>query len=117
MLEGGYAPATAKRGKAALSKPMWEALAVESGKLELLGRKISPERQRNLVRGRLVLNTLRGRDDGSQSAKIPGSDKRVSMWQNESQSGLIVLQAPQIREIRHEVPILPPLEPEAEEEE
>ena len=44
---------------------MWEALARESDKLELLGRKISPEKQENLVRGRLVLNTLRGRDNGA----------------------------------------------------
>ena len=85
MLDAGYAPSTARRGKAGLSKPMWEALARESNKLELLGRKISPERQENLVRGRLVLNTLRGRDNGSQSAKLLGADRRISMWQPESQ--------------------------------
>jgi hypothetical protein len=112
MLEAGYAPTTARRGKAALSKPMWEALASESNKLELLGRKISPERQANLVRGRLVLNTLRGRDNGSQSAKLLGADRRISMWQPESQVGLVVLQAPQVRKIMHEVPILPPIEDE-----
>ena len=30
MLDAGYAPSTARRGKAGLSKPMWEALARES---------------------------------------------------------------------------------------
>ena len=94
MLDAGYSPSTARRGKAALSKPMLEALARESSKLELLGRKISPERQESLVRGRLVLNTLRGRDDGTQSAKLLGADRRISMWQVDSQVGLVVLQAP-----------------------
>jgi hypothetical protein len=45
MLDAGYAPTTARRGKAALSTPMWHALAREWNKLELLGRRISPERQ------------------------------------------------------------------------
>jgi hypothetical protein len=112
MLDAGYAPSTARRGRAALSQPMWEALARESNKLELLGRKISPERQENLVRGRLVLNTLRGRDNGSQSAKLLGSDRRIAMWQPENQVGLVVLQAPQVRKIGHAVPLLPPIEEE-----
>jgi hypothetical protein len=117
MLEAGYAATTARRGKAALSKPMWEALASESNKLELLGRKISPERQANLVRGRLVLNTLRGRDNGTQSARILGSDRRIAMWQPESQLGLVVLQAPQVRKIDHEVPLIQSEHAEEEEEE
>ena len=37
-----------------------------------------------------------------------GSDKRVAMWQADSQVGLVVLQAPPIPKINHEVPILPP---------
>ena len=108
MLEAGYAPSTARRGKAALSHPMWEALARESNKLELLGRKISPERQANLVRGRLVLNTLRGQDNGAQSAKLLGADRRISMWQPDSQRGVLVLQCPPIPRIEHEVPLLGP---------
>ena len=115
MLDAGYSPSTARRGKAALSKPMLEALARESSKLELLGRKISPERQESLVRGRLVLNTLRGRDDGTQSAKLLGADCRISMWQVDSQVGLVVLQAPpqmMVPKLKHEVPLLPDDQPD-----
>lgn len=117
MLDAGYAPATARRGKAALSKPMWEALAVESNKLELLGRKISPERQENLVRGRLVQNVLIGTDKGTMSARQLGADKRVAMWQPDSQVGLVVLQAPAVRPIAYRVPLIPSEHPEDLEDE
>ena len=115
MLEAGYSPSTANRGKAALSKPMVEALAAERSKLEALGRKISPERQQNLVRGRLVLNVMRGKDDGAQSARLLGADKRISMWQPDSRVGMVVLQPPPIPVIKHKVEILPPLHSDEEE--
>ena len=108
MLQAGYAPSTARRGKAALSKPMWQALARETQMLQLLARKISREQQENLVRGRLVQNVITGRDDAVQSARQLGADRRISMWQSESQTGLIVLQAPLIRPVGHPVPLLPP---------
>lgn len=114
MLDAGYSLSTARRGKAALSGPMLEALARESAKLEALGENISPERQENLVRGRLVLNTLHGKDEGVQSAKLLGSDRRVSMWEPESRVGVIVLQPPPIKEPKHAVPILGPYEPDVE---
>ena len=112
MLEAGYSPSTANRGKAALSKPMVEALAAERTKLEALGRRISPERQQNLVRGRLVLNVMRGKDAGTQSARLLGADKRVSMWQPDSQVGMVILSPPPVRVIQHAVEILPPEHPE-----
>ena len=51
---------------------------------------------------------LTGTNPGVMSAKMLGSDKRVAMWQADSQVGLVVLQAPRIPKINHEVPILPP---------
>ena len=36
------------------------------------------------------------------------------MWQSESQGGLVVLQAPPVRKIAHEVPLLPSEHPEEE---
>jgi len=42
------------------------------------------------------------------SAKQLGADKRVAMWQPDSQVGLVALQAPQVRKIDHEVPLMPP---------
>jgi len=114
MLDAGYSPSTARRGKAALSKPMWEALAREWNKLELLGRRISPERQEAIVRGRLVQNVITGRDDAVQSARQLGADRRISMWQPDSQVGLVVLRTPEVRKIKHHVPLLPPNHPEEE---
>jgi hypothetical protein len=42
MLDAGYSPSTARRGKAALSKPLLEALARETHMLQLLGRMNQP---------------------------------------------------------------------------
>ena len=50
--------------------------------------------QQDLVRGRLVENTIRGKDSGSMSAKILGSDKRVNMWTPEQRNNVLILQAP-----------------------
>lgn len=46
------------------------------------------------------------------SAKQLGADKRVAMWQPDSQVGMVVLVPPPIPKIDHEVPILPPVHPE-----
>lgn len=110
MLKAGYSPATAKRGKAALSKPMLAALASESAKLAELGKLLSPEHQENLVRGRLALNTIQGKDNGVQSAKLLGSDKRVSMWRDDALTGVIVLQVP--ASLASDISSLPVLEAE-----
>jgi hypothetical protein len=50
--------------------------------------------QERLVRGRLAFNTIRGRDGGVQSAYRLGMDKRLGMFQPESQVGVIVVNAP-----------------------
>jgi hypothetical protein len=47
------------------------------------------------VRGRLLSNTISGKDGGAMSAKILGSDTELNMWQPEMNQGLIILQAPQ----------------------
>ena len=110
MLKAGYSPTTAKRGKAALSKPMLAALASESAKLAELGKLLSPEQQENLVRGRLALNTIQGKDNGTQSAKLLGSDKRVGMFTPDQLTGVIVLQVP--ASLASEISSMPILEAE-----
>jgi len=42
----------------------------------------------------LVLNTIQGTDKGVASAKALGSEKRVSLWKTENQSGVIVPNVP-----------------------
>jgi len=86
---------------------MWKTLAREWNKLELLGRGVNPERQESIVRGRLLQNVITGRDEAVQSARQLGADKRISMWQANSQVGLVMLKAPEVRKINHEVPLLP----------
>ena len=72
MLVAGYAESTASRGRASLSKPMLDALAKQGAQLEYLGGAVSPEQQEKIARGRLLLNALRGKDEGVQSAKLLG---------------------------------------------
>jgi hypothetical protein len=69
-----------------------------------MGRELTAENQQNAVRGRLYENTILGVDKGVMSAKQLGADKRISMWQPDSSVGLVVLQAPEPRQIKHHVP-------------
>jgi hypothetical protein len=82
------------------------AVASESAKLAKLGELLSPEQQENLVRGRLALNTIQGKDNVVQSAKLLRSDKRVGMFTPEHASGLIVLQCPASRLAVTSMPVL-----------
>lgn len=96
LVLAGYSPKQARKGMAIVnrSKGLRQAIAEHGKLLADLGGNISPQQQENLVRGRLVLNTIRGTDKGTPSAKALGSDKRVSMWRAESQAGIVVLEAP-----------------------
>jgi len=44
--------------------------------------------------------------DPVQSARQPGTDKRVTMWQPDSHVGMVVLQAPPMPKIKHPIPII-----------
>jgi hypothetical protein len=106
MLSAGYSESTAKRGKASLSKPMLAALAKQGAQLEYLGGLVSPEQQEKIVRGRLLLNAFHGKDEAVQSAKLLGSDRRVSMWKDDSITGVIVLQCPASLSGEQSIPVL-----------
>lgn len=69
------------------------ALMPENTNLLDLGN-INAEHQEQLVRGRLVFNTLVGKDSGVLSAKALGSDRRVNMFQPENMSGTIIINTP-----------------------
>jgi hypothetical protein len=106
MISAGYSESTAKRGKASLSKPMLAALAKQGAQLEYLGGLVSPEQQEKIVRGRLLLNTFHGKDEGVQSAKLLGSDKRVSMWKDDAITGVIVLRCQASLSCEQSIPVL-----------
>jgi len=96
LIQAGYSPAQARKGMAIVSrsKGLRDAVAEQGKLLRELGRDITAQDQEYLVRGRLVLNTIQGADQGVASAKTLGSDKRVSMWQPEVQQGIVVLSLP-----------------------
>lgn len=96
LVLAGYSPKQAKKGTVILnrSKGLRKALAEHGKLLAELGANITVQQQENLVRGRLVLNTIRGTDKGTPSAKALGSEKRVSMWQSDTQRGLVILNSP-----------------------
>lgn len=92
MLKVGYAPNTANRGIAGVPKVVL-ALMPKDVPLIDLGR-ISATHQEEIVRGRLVYNTLTGSDKGVLSAKALGSDRRVNMFTPEVQTGIVVIAGP-----------------------
>jgi len=96
LVLAGYSPKQAKKGMAIVnrSKGLRQAIAEHGKLLAEIGGNITVKQQENLVRGRLVLNTIRGTDKGTPSAKALGSEKRVSMWRADSQAGIVVLQVP-----------------------
>lgn len=94
FLDAGYSQSTADGGWDSVPNKVVKLLAKKGIRLLELG-KITPEQQENLVRGRLVYNTLKGSDKGVMSAKALGSDRRVNMFVPDSATGLIVLQMPQ----------------------
>jgi hypothetical protein len=105
----GFPPSTVKRGKAGINRMVRAELKTLGRKYIELGRDLSPEDQAAIVRGRLLENTIIGTDAGVQSAKQLGADKRISMWQPDSQVGLVILGSPpEVRKMKHEVPWLEP---------
>lgn len=93
MTEAGYSASMADRGVAAIPATVLALMPRETNFVEL-GRALTPEQQECLVRGRLVLNVIRGKDQGVNSAYRLGQDKRVNMFQADNQVGVLVVNAP-----------------------
>ena len=94
MVQAGWSESQAAKGWAKVSNAVINTLPKTAQRLATLGRT-DKETRRDLIRGRLLDNTLRGKDGGAQSAKILGSDTELSLWQPDVQQGLIVIQMPQ----------------------
>ena len=94
LVAAGWSPTQAAKGWEAVPDAVLVKLPKKAQKLIALG-KADKDTRMNLVRGRLVSNTISGKDGGAMSAKILGSDKELSMWEAESQTGVVVLTAPQ----------------------
>jgi hypothetical protein len=90
----GWSEKQAAKGWEAVPELVLARLPAKAKKLVALG-KTDKETRRNLVRGRLLSNTITGKDGGAMSAKILGSETELNMWQPEMNQGLIILHAPQ----------------------
>jgi hypothetical protein len=90
LLEAGYSHRQSLQGYEAVPAAVLSQLPSKAKKLVALG-KTDKETRKHLVRGRLIANTVRGKDGGAMSAKILGSDKELGMWQPDSQQGLVVI--------------------------
>lgn len=93
MKEAGYSQDTANAGMRAVPATVLALMPQESNLIDL-GRAVTPEQQENMVRGRLMLNVMKGRDAGVNSAYRLGQDKRVNMFQPDTQVGVVIVQAP-----------------------
>ncbi len=100
MEAGGFSPLSARRGldsmsvegklifKSARDRHLMKVL----GKFEDLGKQVTAEQQEALVRGALISNVAAGKDQATASLKMLGADKRVNMFQPDSQAGVIIIQ-------------------------
>ena len=103
MLEAGYSAATASQGYAAVPKTVL-AMLPSSAHLVDIGRAITPEIQESAIRGRLFSNVIKGVDKAVNSSYRLGQDKRVNMFQADTQVGVILVQAPESTAKQLEVP-------------
>lgn len=95
LMTAGYSTHTASRGIASIPKKVLRIMGRGAQNLRTLG-EIEPEDQEKLVRGRLVYNVIKGQDKGVNSAYRLGQDKRVNMFTAESQTGIVILNAPTV---------------------
>ena len=94
LAQAGWSETSAKKGWDAVPDRVIATLRKKMQRLVELG-KTDKETRRHLIRGRLVDNIQKGKDGGSQSAKILGADSELNMWTPENMQGVIILHTPQ----------------------
>lgn len=107
LKDAGFSDSTAKHCGKAVNKMIRAEMKNLGKRFIEMARDITPEEQELLVRGKLLDNIYRNTDKAVLSAKQLGADKRVAMWTPDSQVGMVILQAPPIPVIDHEVPLFP----------
>lgn len=94
LRQAGWSDRQSTKGWASVPDAVLAQLPKKARKLIALG-KTDKETRKHLVRGRLVANTIAGKDGGAMSAKVLGSDSELNMWQPETMQGWIILNCPQ----------------------
>src|SRR5262249_26834832 len=95
MVQAGWSETQAAKGWAKVPDAVINSLPRSAQRLISLGRGTDKETRKDIVRGRLIDNALKGKDGGAMSAKILGQDSELNMFVPELQQGLIVLNLPQ----------------------
>ncbi len=96
MLVAGYSQNSANMGLKTLPKNLQTYVLTRRKKLAKLAQiahEFDAKEQENVVRGALLANVAAGKDQACKSLELLGKDKRVSMFQADSQTGIIVIQA------------------------
>lgn len=96
LLAAGYSANTAKLGRRSVPDELWQQIAEKSKEFGKLGKQFDPETVEAIIEGRLAFNTIAGKSDGESSAKLWGSMKKHQLFQADSMTGVIVLQAPNL---------------------
>lgn len=98
LIDAGYSPKQARKGLFATlqtSGPLREAFENEIIKLVKLSEILPlPHERANLVRVRLLMNVLSGKDAAVQSARLLGQDREVHMFEPESRIGMNIAVMP-----------------------
>lgn len=94
MMQAGYSEATANNGMDGVPARVLKLLAKNGGKLLEVGKLLTLKDQQDLVIGRLAINTARGLDGGTASAKVLGSRKELALFTAEIQVGVQIINAP-----------------------
>jgi hypothetical protein len=101
--EAGYPPSTCNSGWRRVNLSIQAEHWKIADRYIKMGRELTAENQQNAIRGRLYENVILGTDKGVLSAKQLGANKRVAMWQPDSQVGLVVLKAPEVPELERPI--------------
>ena len=97
LLANGYSQSVANQGWDAVPN---RALKLMKGiskvkRLRELGKSLDPKEQAALVIGGLISNIQEGTDNAIQSLKALGNTRDIGMFQQEMQTGVVIISVPQ----------------------
>jgi hypothetical protein len=97
LVESGYTTERQAK-KCKVPKDVIDMMPPKAQQLMAMGKQLTPDNQKYLVRGRLAQNTIQGKDGGTQAAKLLGSERGIDMFVPDNQTGVITLVMP--KEVR-----------------
>jgi hypothetical protein len=97
LRQAGWSELQSKKGYATVPNDVLALLPKKTKALMDKGRALKADKSamENLILGRLGENIARGRDAGTQSAKVLGTHRDLNMWPPDQLAGVIILETPQ----------------------